>query len=242
MSRYQELEERMYDRRFKPPKSVSKKKVAANTYLLRVGEDISVMLYNTTILMFRPSGTVTINAAGWKTATTRDRINDLIGPLLGVFSSNGTWHIRALQVEKHDTVHWREEIQWTHAVSYEFYDGMSFDVETGLLVWNPYQWHPMEYVKGMLQAPIVARLDALETAINEALAAADEQMTNDFINEMMVRHEIVSNQFNTLRREMSSEISHIEWRMETTLARTMGLFQKRAEADKRKRKVEADLG
>lgn len=240
MSRYQELEERLYDKRFKPYKLIPEKKVASNTHLLRVGEDISVRLYNTIILTFKPNGTVTINAAGWKTVTTRNRINDLIGPHLGVYSSGGTWHITARQVEKHDTVHWREEIQWTHTVSYEFYDGMSFDVETGLLVWNPYQWQPMEYVKGMLQAPVIARLDALEAAMEEALATADENMTNDFINEMVTRHEIVNEQFNTLRKEMSSEVSHIEWRMETTLERTMSLFGKRAEVDKHKRKAKAE--
>ncbi len=239
LSRYQELEGRMYDRRFKPPRLMQEKKIAANTHLLRVGEDISVKLYNTIVLTFRPNNTVTINTAGWTTPTTKGRINDLIGPHLGIYSSGGTWNIRARQVEKHKTVHWREEIQWTHHVSYEFYDGMSFDIGTGLLVWNPYAWEPQEYVHGMLKAPIVARLDALEAAIEDAVSA-DTEMTIDFINEIVRRHEVVSGQFNALRSKMEDEVRHIEWRMETTLERTMSLFTRRAEVDKHKRKAKAE--
>jgi hypothetical protein len=236
-TRYHELEARLYDRRYKPPRPVDKKKVSSNTYLIRSGEDINIKLYNTNILTFRPNNTVTINTGSWPTYTTKNRMNDFIGPHVQVYSDHGTWRVRARQVEKHQTVHWREEIQWTHTVYYEFYDGMSFDVGNGLLVWNPYQWEPLEYISGMLQAPVVNRLDALEAAIDDAIADEDKEMTVEFINEVVNRNEMVRRQYDDLRRTMEQEVKTIEWRMETTLARTMSLFSQRADVQRHKNKA-----
>jgi hypothetical protein len=225
MTRYEELDTKLHDRRFKPPKSLDRRKVANNTWLTRNGENITVILYSTPILEFRPNGTVSLNAAGWKTVTTKTRMNSLIGPHLSVHGSGGgSWAVTARQTDTHQAVHWHEEIAWTHTVTYPFYNGMSFDVETGLLVWNPHEWEPLEYMDGMLSGPIINRLTTLEDHITERLEGR-EAITNDFLQECLVRHESIVTAYSKLRKKLESEVSRVEWRMETTLAAAMQGFK-----------------
>lgn len=55
------------------------KKLANNTYIVRDGDNLAVRLHNTNILFFQPDGVITVNTGGWKTMTTKARINDYIG-------------------------------------------------------------------------------------------------------------------------------------------------------------------
>lgn len=239
MSKYQQLDITLHDKRFKPPKPMDSRKVGSNCYLERSGEDINVRLYHTIILTFRPNGTVTLNAGGWTSQTTKYRMNSFLGDKLSVYSNNGSWYIDAKQTETmQGNTHWRNtsETIWTHTVIYPFHDGMSFDVETGLLVWNPYTWTPMEYVDGMFSAGILNRLAALESALEEAMQGRRE-LTTDFINECLQRRESVETNFTELRRKLEREVKGIEWRMETTLERTMKAFQSAAETKAHEEKV-----
>lgn len=52
------------------------RKVANNTYLQRRSEGrLAVKLHNTDILTFHPDGSVVFTTGGWKTMTTKERMN-----------------------------------------------------------------------------------------------------------------------------------------------------------------------
>ena len=57
------------------------KKICDNTYLRRAPEGVIVVrLYNTDILSFFPDDRVKYDSGGWRTSTTKKRMNDY-GPL-----------------------------------------------------------------------------------------------------------------------------------------------------------------
>ena len=67
------------------------RKLANNTYLHRNGEDICVRLHNTDVVTFKPNGEAILDSGGWKTVTTKERINKY-SPV-GVFQNKGQWYI-----------------------------------------------------------------------------------------------------------------------------------------------------
>ncbi len=95
------------------------RKLANNTYLVRVGNDldngdIAVRLHQTNIVTFHPDGTTTLTSGGWKTPTTKDRINrfvDFAVPSWGVFQDKAVWYIG----------------DWMHGTRIVFYDGVRLD-------------------------------------------------------------------------------------------------------------------
>lgn len=53
------------------------KKVGNNTYLVRINpETIGVKLHNTIVVRIHSDGTYTLNSGGWRTVTTKARINE----------------------------------------------------------------------------------------------------------------------------------------------------------------------
>lgn len=228
MTKYQQLDTTLHDNRFKPPKPVDEKKVASNVWLHRAGEDIHVRFYRTNILTFRPNGTVTINTGGWETVSTMRRINDFVGPHIRISGyKNPT--IEARQVETVTSpLHWREELVWSHGVTYNFHDGMSFDVESGALVWNPHTWEPLEYLEGMLSIPIINRLDALEQHLEEAVLGRRE-LTPELLDEVLRRREALEAQFESMKGKIEHETRRVQWRLETTLERTFKAFEAAAD-------------
>jgi hypothetical protein len=83
---YQTLNEKLTGRCF------NKRKLANNTYAIR-GElnTIAVRLHNTDIITFFPDGKVVLNSGGWKTSTTKSRINEFSG--LNIYQSKGIWYV-----------------------------------------------------------------------------------------------------------------------------------------------------
>jgi hypothetical protein len=68
------------------------RKIDNNTYLQRRGEDIAIKLHATDVVIFRKSGTVVLNSGGWKTVTTKDRMNKAG---YQVWSDRGIWYYGA---------------------------------------------------------------------------------------------------------------------------------------------------
>jgi hypothetical protein len=67
----------------------ARRKVANNTYLeRRDDETVALRLHATDVVTFRP-GTITLDTGGWRTVTTKNRINYA----LPVFSDKGTWYV-----------------------------------------------------------------------------------------------------------------------------------------------------
>lgn len=82
--------------------------VARNTWRYRTTDGIEhVRLHGTDIVEFLPKGRVRLNSGGWKTVTTKDRIDSFSG--YRIFSRKGTWLVC-------------EPGQWDKAVP--FFDGM----------------------------------------------------------------------------------------------------------------------
>lgn len=58
-------------------KNRESKKVGNNTYLVRISPDtIGVRLHNTVVVSIHSDGTYTLNSGGWRTVTTKARMNE----------------------------------------------------------------------------------------------------------------------------------------------------------------------
>lgn len=56
------------------------KKLCNNTYLHRIDQDtIAIKLWSTDVVTFHRNGDVVLNSGGWRTVTTRDRMNSFSG-------------------------------------------------------------------------------------------------------------------------------------------------------------------
>jgi len=61
--------------RLETPRKKDSKKLQNNTYLEKRGENIAVRLHETDVLTYTPKDKIILNSGGWKTPTTKDRIN-----------------------------------------------------------------------------------------------------------------------------------------------------------------------
>lgn len=68
-----------------------RRKIDNNTYLEKRAEDIAVKLHETDILTFKKSNDVVFNSGGWRTLTTKDRMNKY-SPC-AINQKNGQWYI-----------------------------------------------------------------------------------------------------------------------------------------------------
>lgn len=67
------------------------RKLGNNTYLQRRGENIAVRLHGTDVLTFRPDNSVVYDSGGWKTPTTKDRLNGYGAAGFYVWQERGVW-------------------------------------------------------------------------------------------------------------------------------------------------------
>lgn len=88
------------------------RKLENNTYLIRIDDKtIGVRLHNTHVVKFHKDGRIILNTGGWRTVTTKDRINGYAP--VSVFQRKYEWYVAF----GHD---------WHNAV--EFEDGMDVSV------------------------------------------------------------------------------------------------------------------
>lgn len=80
-----------YEKAVATLKNRPSKKVANNTYLVPVEGGIAVKLHQTNVVTFLQEGTVILNSGGWRTVTTKERINSF-SPAR-VYSDGGVWFI-----------------------------------------------------------------------------------------------------------------------------------------------------
>jgi hypothetical protein len=69
------------------------KPIANNTRLLRRGENCVVRLHKTDIITIRPDNSIMLNTGGWKTITTKERMNRFCD--CRIYSDRGTWYVLA---------------------------------------------------------------------------------------------------------------------------------------------------
>lgn len=97
------------------------KKLANHTYAKRIdGETIAVRLHETNILTFSKNGKVTLNSGGWKTPTTKERMNSYL-PIGRIEQSKGQWFLQ------------------NDGTEYFFEDGLVVNSKTGKINARPYQ-------------------------------------------------------------------------------------------------------
>lgn len=71
-----------------------RRKYANNTYLERRGDDDIALLYHTTdVVTFKPNGDVVLNSGGWRTSTTKERINLALPNGYYLSQDKGVWYI-----------------------------------------------------------------------------------------------------------------------------------------------------
>lgn len=80
-----------YEKAVATLKNRPSKKVANNTYLVREVEGVAVKLHQTNVVTFKPDGNVILNSGGWRTVTTKERINRY-SPAR-VYSEGGVWFV-----------------------------------------------------------------------------------------------------------------------------------------------------
>lgn len=78
--------------------SVKSKLVGNNTVeYFKANGDRVVRLHSTDIIIFKPNGMVLLNSGGWKTVTTKDRLNSFLtghfpGKYVGINQEKGQWY------------------------------------------------------------------------------------------------------------------------------------------------------
>jgi hypothetical protein len=71
-----------------------RRKLDNNTYLEQSGEDYAIRLHSTNVVTHHTDGSVTLNSGGWRTVTTKDRMNKFQS-LARVYSERGVWIVSA---------------------------------------------------------------------------------------------------------------------------------------------------
>jgi len=76
----------------------NRRKIRPNTYLVAdidlVGDPIiSVIFHATTIVKAHADGRIWLNSGGWRTVTTKDRLNHVLPAWLRVHQTNYAWFI-----------------------------------------------------------------------------------------------------------------------------------------------------
>jgi hypothetical protein len=68
------------------------KPIANNTRAILRGDDVAIRLHSTDVLTFKPDGSVIYNTGGWRTVTTKQRMNKYGAPGFRIWSDRGNWY------------------------------------------------------------------------------------------------------------------------------------------------------
>lgn len=69
-----------------------KRKIGNNTYLEQIDEVFVIRLHNTDIIKIYPDETQVIQTGGYRTATTKNRINEY--SFVGISQKNYSWYLQ----------------------------------------------------------------------------------------------------------------------------------------------------
>jgi len=70
------------------------RKIAHNTYLERLdAETIGVRLHRTYVVRFNANGTTRLDSGGWRTVTTKERMNRYVPAGFGLYQKAHVWYI-----------------------------------------------------------------------------------------------------------------------------------------------------
>jgi len=100
-------------------------KIGNNTQELFVDGARCIVLHATTVLRFRANGDIVLDSGGWRTATTKDRINKYLPAPWRVRQVDGSWFLHNLDA----------------CTSWFFEDNTTIDAEGR--VWRAGRDHPV---------------------------------------------------------------------------------------------------
>lgn len=70
------------------------KKIGNNTWAVRLGEDrIGIRLHSTIVVVHYSNGQCTVHTGGYRTVTTKDRLNKHTPNGVAVFQRKGDWYV-----------------------------------------------------------------------------------------------------------------------------------------------------
>ena len=82
------------------------KKVANNTYLKRYDDGtIALRLHKTDIIQYKPNGSILLHSGGWKTVTTKARMNEFLPRQYGIMQEKGVWYVHLTSEFNKDLVY-----------------------------------------------------------------------------------------------------------------------------------------
>jgi len=80
-----------YESALETLKGRDRRKLENNTYLEKNGDYIAVRLHDTNIITFYPDKTI-VTSGGWKTLTTKDRLNKYLPLRYSIYQANSIWY------------------------------------------------------------------------------------------------------------------------------------------------------
>lgn len=101
-----------------------KKKLENHTYLVQRGDNFAILLHQTDIVTYTPNGDVILNTGGWKTVTTRGRINEFLPFDYKVGQTRGQWDLWRWKPGQE-----RKSWQNREQESYPFIEGITITVK-----------------------------------------------------------------------------------------------------------------
>lgn len=75
-------------------KGARQKPLGNNTRLIQFHDCFCVQLHNTYVVSYYPDGSVVLNSGGWRTKTTKARMNDHLPRWWFVYQERGVWYLR----------------------------------------------------------------------------------------------------------------------------------------------------
>ena len=77
-------------------KNRESKKLCNNTYLRKREKGIAVQLHQTDIILFKENGDTVLDTGGWKTVTTKDRLNRYLDGFQ-VWQEKRIWYLSGIE-------------------------------------------------------------------------------------------------------------------------------------------------
>lgn len=103
------------------------RKIDNNTYARLEEDSIYIRLHNTDIITVTQRGIVTLNSGGWRTSTTKERLNSCLNKLnlpARVSQERGQWYLYDISRG------------WDNAPRYVYADNMTIMQDNGTLIIN----------------------------------------------------------------------------------------------------------
>ncbi len=105
-------------------RSKTSRKIEHNTWVEQRGDNIAIRLHQTDVVVFRPDGSTVLSTGGWKTNTTRSRLNEYLPYGYRIGQTKGQWDLWRWKVGT-EGKKWENREQESHP----FVDGITISAK-----------------------------------------------------------------------------------------------------------------